>query len=72
MREKGADRNDLLERFAADERLQLTDADIAALVAAPISFTGAATAQVAAFCDAVALVTARYPDAAFYRPATIL
>ena len=25
MREKGADRNDLLDRFAADERLQLTD-----------------------------------------------
>ncbi len=72
MREKGADRNDLLDRFAADERLQLTASDIDALVAAPISFTGAATAQVTAFCEAVSLVTARYPDAAFYRPATIL
>ncbi|HEY8729438.1 MAG TPA: adenylosuccinate lyase [Acidothermaceae bacterium] len=72
MREKGADRNDLLDRFAADERLQLTASDIDALVAAPISFTGAATAQVAAFCDAVSLVTARYPHAAFYRPGTIL
>ena len=72
MREKGADRNDLLDRFAADERLQLTTSDIDALVAAPISFTGAATAQVAAFCEAVSVVTARYPDAAVYHPATIL
>jgi adenylosuccinate lyase len=72
MREKGAERNDLLDRLAADERLKLTDADLAALVAAPLTFTGAATAQVAAFCDAVALVTARHPDAAYYSPSPIL
>jgi len=72
MREKGVDHNDLFERLAADDRLQLTDADIAALLSAPLEFTGAATAQVAAFCDQVALVTARYPDAAFYAPADIL
>jgi adenylosuccinate lyase len=72
MREKGVDHNDLFERLAADDRLQLTDADIAALLSAPLAFTGAATAQVAAFCDQVALVTARYPDAAFYDPADIL
>jgi adenylosuccinate lyase len=72
MREKGIDHNDLFERLAADDRLQLTDADIAALLSAPLSFAGAATAQVAAFCDQVALVTARYPDAAFYHPADIL
>jgi len=72
MREKGIDHNDLFERLAADDRLQLTEADIAALLSAPLAFTGAATAQVAAFCDQVALVTARYPDAAFYAPADIL
>jgi len=72
MREKGAERNDLFDRLAGDERLKLTGADLAALLAAPLSFTGAATAQVAAFCDAVALVTARYPDAAFYVPGEIL
>ena len=72
MREKGADRNDLFDRLAGDERLKLTVADLATLLAAPLSFTGAASAQVAAFCDAVALVTARHPDAAFYTPGEIL
>ena len=72
MREKGAERNDLFDRLVGDERLKLTGADLAALLSAPLSFTGAATAQVAAFCDAVALVTARCPDAAFYTPGEIL
>jgi adenylosuccinate lyase len=72
MREKGADRNDLFDQLAGDERLKLTGADLATLLAAPLSFTGAATAQVAAFCDAVALITARHPDAAFYSPGAIL
>jgi adenylosuccinate lyase len=72
MREKGIDHNDLFERLAADDRLQLTDADIAGLLSAPLTFAGAATAQVAAFCDQVGLVTARHPDAAFYDPGDIL
>ena len=72
LREKGSDHNDLVERLAADERLKLTSTDLATLVSSPLSFTGAATAQVVAFCDQVALVTARYPDAAFYMPGEIL
>ncbi|HEY0871157.1 MAG TPA: adenylosuccinate lyase, partial [Acidothermaceae bacterium] len=72
LREKGSDRNDLLERLASDERLKLTSTDLDALVSTPLSFTGAATAQVAAFCDQVALVTALHPDAAFYVPGEIL
>ena len=72
LREKGSDRNDLLERLAADERLKLTTTDLDKLVSTPLSFTGAATAQVAAFCDQVALVTALHPDAAFYVPGEIL
>jgi adenylosuccinate lyase len=72
LREKGSDRNDLLERLATDERLKLTTTDLDTLVSTPLSFTGAATAQVAAFCDQVALVTALHPDAAFYVPGEIL
>jgi adenylosuccinate lyase len=72
MREKGTDRNDLFERFANDERLQLTHADLATLVSTPLSFTGGATAQVAAFCAQVEAVAARYPAAASYTPAAIL
>ena len=71
MREKGANRNDLFERLAGDERLQLTAADLATLVAAPLSFTGAATAQVAAFCADVEKVAARFPAATSYLPAPI-
>jgi adenylosuccinate lyase len=72
MREKGTDRNDLLDRLAADERLGLSKADLAAMVAEPITFTGAATAQVGAVAARVAEVVARHPDAAAYRPGAIL
>ncbi|HVQ87363.1 MAG TPA: adenylosuccinate lyase [Actinomycetes bacterium] len=72
MREKGADRNDLLERLAADERLQLTATDLAALVADPLSFTGAATRQVQDVVSQVAVVVKAHPEAASYRPASIL
>ena len=72
MREKGADRNDLFDRFAGDERLHLTQADLAALLSAPLGFTGAATAQVAEFCRQVEGVAQRFPDAASYSPSGIL
>ena len=72
MREKGADRNDLFERLATDERLQLTGTDLAQLVSAPLSFTGAATAQVAEFCRRAGEIAARFPEAATYSPSGIL
>ena len=72
MREQGTDRNDLLDRFAADDRLPMDRADLDALVAAPLSFTGAAQSQVAAVAERVAEVAARYPRAAAYAPAAIL
>ena len=72
MREKGAERNDLLDRLAADERLRLTRAEIAELVADPGSFTGAAAAQVSAVVEAVEAVLARHPAAAAYQPGEIL
>ncbi|HXR41116.1 MAG TPA: adenylosuccinate lyase [Acidothermaceae bacterium] len=72
MREKGADRNDLFERLATDERLQLTGTDLAQLVSAPLSFTGAATAQVAEFCRRASEIAARFPEAAAYSPSGIL
>jgi adenylosuccinate lyase len=72
MREKGAERNDLLDRLAADERLRLTRAEIAELVADPASFTGAAAAQVSAVVEAVEAVLARHPAAAAYQPGEIL
>ncbi len=72
MREKAADRNDLFERLASDDRLGLTTADLAALVADPLSFTGAAVAQVDDVVRRIEALVVANPEAASYRPAAIL
>ncbi|MEO6886051.1 MAG: adenylosuccinate lyase, partial [Jatrophihabitantaceae bacterium] len=72
MREKGTDRNELFERLGADSRLGLSAADLGALLAEPLSFTGAARAQVAAVVASVDLVLATDPSAAAYGPEPIL
>jgi adenylosuccinate lyase len=72
MREQGADRNDLFDRLAADERLGLSRADLDALVAEPLSFSGAAVDQVDDVVRRVEVVAARYPEAAAYVPPAIL
>lgn len=72
MREKGTSENDLFARLAADERLGLTEADLAGLVAAPLEFTGAAVQQVAAVAAQAEQVLAADPDAASYVPGAIL
>ncbi|MEJ7831998.1 MAG: adenylosuccinate lyase [Nocardioides sp.] len=64
--------NDVLARLAADPRLGLTAAQLDALVAEPITFTGAALAQTQEICRRVAEVAARYPEAAAYSPGAIL
>jgi adenylosuccinate lyase len=72
MREKGSERNDLLDRLAADERLGLSREQLATLVAEPIEFTGAARAQTARVVAAVSELVAADPMAAAYRPGAIL
>ncbi len=72
MREKGAAENDLFARLAADDRLGLTEADLTALVAEPITFTGAAVSQVAAVVAAIESITSAHPEAAAYSPGSIL
>jgi adenylosuccinate lyase len=72
MREKGADRNDLLDQLAGDERLGLSSEDLAALVAEPLSFTGAAVAQVDEVVRRVERLVADNPTAVAYRPGAIL
>ena len=71
-REKGAGAGDLLERLAGDDRLHLSRRDLEATVADPITFTGAAARQVAAFVERAAALAARYPEAAAYGPEPIL
>ncbi|NYI06547.1 adenylosuccinate lyase [Allostreptomyces psammosilenae] len=72
MREKGSERNELLDRLAADERMPLDADDLAALLADRLSFTGAAAAQVRQVVERVAEVTERHPEAAAYTPGAIL
>ena len=72
MRESGQPDNDLFDRLAADARLGLSRAELDALVAHPLTFTGAAGSQVRAVADRVAVLVERYPDAASYRPGDIL
>ena len=72
MREKGTERNDLFDRLAADSRLGLSAADLDALLAEPLSFTGAARAQVAAVVRRVEQALASDPSAADYVPEPIL
>ena len=69
---QGQSENDVFARLAADERLGLTEEQLASLVADPITFTGAAVAQVDAVVRRVEEVVARHPDAAAYTPGAIL
>ncbi|MDN5914318.1 MAG: adenylosuccinate lyase [Pseudonocardia sp.] len=72
MREQGQADNDLLARLAADERLALPPGTLDGLLADPLKFTGAATAQVAAVQSQIAELTAEHPEAAAYTPGGIL
>jgi adenylosuccinate lyase len=69
---QGQTDNDVFARLAADERLGLTERQLASLVADPITFTGAAVAQVDAVVRRVEEVAAAYPEAARYAPGAIL
>jgi adenylosuccinate lyase len=72
MREKGQAENDLVARLAGDERLGLPAGALDGLLADPLRFTGAATAQVGAVIERVREVVDAHPDAAAYTPGAIL
>ncbi len=72
MREKGIADNDLFDRLAGDDRLQLSRAEIDSLVADRAAFVGAAPSQVRALADRIAAIVAAHPAAAQYAPAPIL
>ena len=72
MRERGAERNDLLDRLDADERLPLDRSQLDELLADRLAFTGAAADQVDTVVAEIEKVTARHPEAAGYAPEPIL
>jgi len=71
MRERGAE-PDLIDRLAADPRLPLDRAALAAALADKKSFTGAAGDQVDRVIAAVEALVRAYQDAAAYAPGAIL
>ena len=62
---RGQAENDVFARLAADPRLGLTADQLGSLVAEPITFTGAAVAQVQAVVRRVADVAAQHPTPAY-------
>jgi adenylosuccinate lyase len=68
----GSAATSLVDRLADDGRLGLDRAQIVAAIAEPLSFTGSARSQVAAFAERVAHIIAKHPDAVSYSPAPIL
>jgi adenylosuccinate lyase len=62
----------VVEALAVDGRFPLDHADLLSLLDDPLSFTGAAQAQVAAVVAEVGEVVARYPEAAVYTPTHVL
>ena len=68
----GEAENDLLDRLAGDARLGLSRADLDALIAEPLEFTGAARDQVARIAQRVQLITESHPSGAAYSPGSIL
>jgi adenylosuccinate lyase len=72
MREQGVERNDLLDRLAADDRIPLDRTQLDALLADRLPFTGVASAQVASVVKRVSDVAARFGEVAAYAPGAIL
>jgi adenylosuccinate lyase len=72
MRETGRSDNDLLDRLAADPRLDVTRAELDAALANPLALAGAAGQQVATLASQIEKVAAAHPDAASYRPGAVL
>jgi adenylosuccinate lyase len=71
MRTTGADPA-LLRRLADDARLPLDLAALEALMAEPLTFTGAASWQVDTVVAQITQIVAEYPRAAAYTPGAIL
>jgi adenylosuccinate lyase len=72
LREGAGGDGGLVDRLAGDQRIGLGAAEIKAILVHDERFTGSALAQVDAFVDAVDDVSARFPGASDYRPASIL
>ena len=62
----------LLDRLAADHRLGLRRNELGSLVSSPLELAGTAEAQVDALVRRVEEITRAEPEAAAYRPGSVL
>lgn len=68
----GLQRNDLLDRLAADERLHLSRDELDDVLANPLDLSGTARDQVARLVEQVREIADADPEAAAYRPGSVL
>ena len=71
LRQEAAQVRPLVDRLGADDRLPLSDTDLAALLASPLELAGNAQSQTDAVTARVNAICDRYPDAASYNPGEI-
>jgi len=69
---RGQQRNDLLDRLAADPRMGIDRDALDAAVARPLELAGAAGAQVDAVVARIEELARRFPEAAAYHPGAVL
>jgi adenylosuccinate lyase len=72
MRQTGRGENDLLDRLAADSRLGVSRAELDAALADPVELAGTAGAQITALIGQIEAIAAVHPEAATYRPGTVV
>lgn len=72
MRETGRDDNDLLERLAGDDRIPMDAQQLSDAIGDPIEFIGNAVGQVRQVNEQIAELIEEFPNAAKYRPGSIL
>ncbi len=72
MRESGSDDNDLIQRLADDDRIPMDAETLQSAIGDPDQFIGNAPAQVRNVVAKIEAITNQHPEAAAYRPASIL
>jgi adenylosuccinate lyase len=72
MRDSGCDDNDLIQRLAADDRIPMDAQTLQSAIGDPHQFIGNAPAQVRNVVAKIEAITNQNPEAAAYRPGSIL
>ncbi|KAA1260373.1 Adenylosuccinate lyase [Rubripirellula obstinata] len=72
MREQGRDDNDVIERLAGDDRIPMDLSQLQSAIGAPIEFIGNSQNQISKVMSRIETITNQHPDAAAYRPGSIL